>query len=91
MVKGRRNPDDKLKNIEDEVDRLIRGREKSKETMPEVLYVPEGKKSKEEYIKHEFVPNPKTKKRRVFRKTCFLKSGLVKPVAMILVIAIILT
>ncbi|MBU4189565.1 MAG: hypothetical protein KJ886_01020, partial [Candidatus Thermoplasmatota archaeon] len=91
MVKGRRNPDDKLKNIEDEVDRLIRRREKSKETMPEVLYVPEGKKRKEEYIKPEFVPKPKTKKKRIFKKTDFLRTGIAKPVAIILVISMILT
>jgi len=118
MVKGRRNPGDKIKNIEDEVDRLIRRREKSKETMPEVLSVPDVKKRKEEYIKpalpapltekpeaflkmigkvqntfpsHATIHKSKTKKNRVFKKTDFPRPRIVKPVAVILVIAMILT
>jgi|GEM_PF-6362663 len=82
----------KIRKIEEEVDRLIKERGSAEET-------------KEEYIKPydmgfhgeimserpKAIPELKTEKTRSFKKTVFPRPRIVKPVAVILVIAIILT
>ncbi|MDI6917760.1 MAG: hypothetical protein QMC80_08205, partial [Thermoplasmatales archaeon] len=86
MVKGKKDKhiDDKIRRIEEEVDRLIKERGGAGE-------------AKEEYIKPEQIPESPTlpelgtEKRRIFKKTGFPRQRIVKPVAVILVISMILT